>query len=227
MLDFLFKSNKSTSFYTLYKKIVKWRESNVYPFSYNLPSTISFPEDFWKDILRIYKETKSDGLERAISLFWADNELVVTSTVIGDEKSVKSSHSVNVRYEKHPTKKEYLRKLVTMDGKTIKKRDIYYKKVPKKISVEYLFNMHTHPSHKGQDGSLSYNFFSVQDIRSLISSKAIITGLVTDRLWLLVRTSDTPNTVALSDESISVESLKEEMMFGVYVADFKKKAVKQ
>ena len=65
------------------------------------------------------------------------------------------------------------------------------------------------------------------DIRSLISSKAVISGLITDRLWLVVRSSDTPSTVDFTDSDISLDFLKEKMKLGVYMAEFKKKAVKQ
>ncbi|MFA7678490.1 MAG: hypothetical protein WCY00_03225 [Candidatus Dojkabacteria bacterium] len=226
----LFKSNRksSISFLALCKKMVKWRESKVYPYPFNLPEIINLSSEFWDQVVRIYKQTDMDGKERAISLFWADDELVLTSVVQGDEKSVKSSHSVNVRYEKHPTKREYLRKVLLVDGKVQKKKEIYYKKVPKKISVEYLFNMHTHPTHTGIDGSKLYGFFSLQDMKSFFSSKAVITGLVTDRLWLLVRTADTPDTLGdLLESDITVENLKEKYSIAIYMAEFKKNALKQ
>ena len=227
MFDVIFGKKQSSSFYEFYKRMVKWRESNVYPFSQNLPSSISFPEDFWSDVIDLYKETMKDGLERAISVFWADDELVITSVVRGNETSVSSNHSVNVRYVAHPTKKEYLRKELLVDGSVKKKKDVYFKKVPKKITVEYLFNMHTHPPYSMSDIQKKYSFFSAQDIRSLITSKAIISGLITDRLWLVVRSSDTPSTVDFRDSDISLDFLKEKMKLGVYMAEFKKKAVKQ
>lgn len=234
MLDFLtnlFKTDNSTSFYSFYKKMVGWRESGVYPFPYNLPSSISFPSDFWKDIIKIYKETESDGRERAISVFWADGELVLTSVVKGDERSVKSSHRINVNYIVHPTKKAYLRRELIIDGKVTKKTDIYYKKAPKKVIVEYLFNIHTHPAYELSSSSneKTYGFFSVQDINSLIHSGAVITGLITDRLWLLVRTSDTPSKVNFTEigqGEISMEKLQENWKMGVYEAEFNQKAIR-
>ena len=79
----IFSSDKipSVSFYSLYQKILGWKQSNVYPFTYNLPEAISFPADFWEDVVKIYKMTLKDGLERAISVFWADGELILTSVV--------------------------------------------------------------------------------------------------------------------------------------------------
>jgi len=76
---------------------------NIFNYLYNnLPSSITFPEDFWKDVFKIYKQTNQDGLERAIALFWADGELVLTSVVKGDDQSVRSSHNVRVNYVPHP-----------------------------------------------------------------------------------------------------------------------------
>lgn len=227
MFDVIFGKKQNLSFYEFYKKMVGWRESNVYPFTQNLPSSISFPDDFWSDIINLYKETMKDGLERAISVFWADGELVITSVVRGSETSVSSNHSVNVRYIPHPTRKGYLRKELLVDGSIKKRKDVYFKKVPKKVTVEYLFNMHTHPPYSIPNGEKRYSFFSAQDIRSLISSKAVISGLITDRLWLIVRSSDTPNTVNFTDSDISIDFLKEKMKLGVYMAEFKKKAIRQ
>lgn len=224
-----FSTDSSISFYSFYKKMVGWRESGVYPFPYNLPSAISFPRDFWKDVFKIYKETDQDGLERAIALFWADGELVLTSVVKGDDQSVKSSHNVMVNYAVHPTKQGYFRREVMIDGKVTKRTDVYHKKAPKKVSVEYLFNMHTHPAQKF-NGKKVYSFFSLQDIKSLILSQAVVTGLVTDKLWLLVRTSETPANIKFenfTDADMTVENLTEKFKLGVYEAEFNKKAVKK
>ncbi len=224
----IFKNNKSSSsFFVFYKKMIKWRESKVYPFRYNLPEVISFPSDFWSDVIGIYKETLKDGLERAISVFWADGELILSSVVRGNEFSVSSNHSLNVKYIPHPTKKGYFRKEVLLNEKVLKRKDIYYKNAPKNVSVEYLFNMHTHPSHLNENQEKIYSFFSLKDIQSLLSSKTILTGLVTDKLWILVRTSDTPNSTDLLEKDISVESLKSTLNLAVYVADFNMKAIKQ
>jgi hypothetical protein len=229
VLKSFFNSNRksSTSFYSFYKNIVKWRESKVFPYSFNLPEVIQLPSDFWKQVSKIYMDTNRDGKERAISLFWADGELVLTSVVKGDERSVKSKHALNIKYEQHPTRKGYLRKELIVDGKVKKRKDVYYKKAPKKVIVEYLFNMHTHPPHINQEGIKKYGFFSSQDIKSFLSSNAIVTGLVTDRLWLLVRTSESLSNLNIEQSDITSQNLKEKFSFVVYMAEFNKNAVKQ
>ena len=77
------------------------------------------------------------------------------------------------------------------------------------------------------DGSIRYSFFSTQDVKSLISSKAIMTGLVTDKLWFLVRTSQTSDYTVQRYRHLTVDGLKNDMKLGVYCADFNGKAIKQ
>lgn len=225
--DFIFHSSKvsTTSFDQLREKIVKLRKDNIYPFSFNFPEAIDFPYDFWSELKRIFRNTRSDGLERAFSVFWADGEVIFTEVNTGTDKMVKSGGSISVKYSHHPTKKDYARKELFVDEKMIKKRDIYYKSVPKTLDVQYLFNIHTHPIHKNEKGDIYYNFFSAQDIKSLISSKAILTGLITDKVWILIRSDKTPDNLDnLFDSNVTPEYLEDTLNIGVYRADFNKKA---
>jgi hypothetical protein len=225
-LDFLFGSKiETTNFLQLHTKIVELRTSNLYPYSYNLPQAISFPPEFWKDLINIYKKTYRDGLERAFSVFWADGEVVITEVNTGSDKMVKSGGSIQVKYSHHPSKRGYARKELYLDGKLLKRKDVYHKNVPKSLAVQYLFNIHTHPKHTDTQGKVYYNFFSAQDIKSLISSKAIVTGVVTDKLWLLMRTDKTPSNVeGLTDSQVTPDYLENELFIGVYCAEFNKKA---
>ncbi len=226
IFDFLFGSRiETTTFLQLHKKIVELRSSNLYPYPYNLPQAIQFPPDFWKDLINIYNKTYKDGLERAFSVFWADGEVVLTEVNTGSDKMVKSGGSIQVKYSHHPTKREYARKELYLDGKLLKRRDVYHKNVPKALEVQYLFNIHTHPKHTREDGSIYYNFFSAQDIKALLGSKAIMTGLVTDKLWLLIRTDKTPSSAEdLTDSQVTPDFVENTLNIGLYKADFHKKA---
>lgn len=216
---------QTTSFSQLHRKIVDLRTANLYPYGYNLPQAISFPSDFWEDLIEIFKRTDKDGLERAFSVFWADGEVVLTETNTGSESSVKSGGSIQVKYSHHPTRPDYARKELFLDGKLLKRKDIYAKNVPKALEVQYLFNIHTHPKHLNEKGESYYNFFSAQDIKSLMSSKAIVTGLVTDSLWLLIRTDKTPYDISnLTDTQVTPKYLEETLHIGLYKAVFNKKA---
>lgn len=226
ILDFLFSSKiQTTTFLEMYRKVVELRSSNLYPYTYNLPQAIQFPTDFWKDLISIYRKTDKDGLERAFSVFWADGEVVLTEVNTGSNKMVRSGGSIQVKYSHHPTKKEYARKELYLDNKLLKRRDVYHRNVPKALEVQYLFNIHTHPKHIRDDGSKYYNFFSAQDIKALLSSKAIMTGVVTDKLWLLIRTDKTPSFVEdLVDSDVTPEYVENTLKIGLYRADFNKKA---
>jgi len=216
------------SYYSLYKKICYWSENKVFPNSYEMPQQLSLPEDFWKKIEELHKLTKADGHERSISVFWAEDDWVVTSTIRGTEKQVTSGGSVLVRYV--PTsKREYFRKEILVDDKLYSKREVYYKSMPKQIVVKYMFNLHTHPAHtyEGREEPY-YGFFSLQDLVSQLQTKAVVSGLVTNKLWLIFRTNQSPSILNNYEESeISVESLKEKLKFIVYEGEFGRKMIRK
>ncbi len=226
ILDLIFGSRISTtSFEQLRKKIVDLRKSNIYPYQDNLPQAISFPYDFWKDLIKIYRRTDKDGLERAFSIFWADGEILFTEVKTGTDRMVKSGGTIQVKYSHHPTRQGYARKELYIDEKLAKRKDVYFKNVPRSLEVQYLFNIHTHPKHTKENVNPYYNFFSAQDIKSLISSKAIMTGLVTNKFWLLVRTNKTPDSVEkLVDSEVTPFYVENILKMGLYIADFSKKA---
>lgn len=213
-------SEKNISFYNLYMKMRRWRESNTYPYEYELPDSITFPPDFWKRVIQLYKETKYDAHERAISVFWADGDLILSSVVRGTTSSVTPKNKVSVKYgpSRH---KNYLLKEVFVDDKLYSRKDVYEKRVPSQIEVKYLFNMHTHPPHTNQEGRVYYSFFSLQDLKSLLASGAVITGMIGDKLWLLIRTNLSPSALNNFEEyEINVDSLNNRLNIGVYCGEF-------
>ncbi len=244
ILSKIFKNDGSITFYQLRKNLVYWKSSGVYPANYSLPKGIKFSSDFWSQIIDLYKYTRKDGYERAISVFWVDGEVVLTSVVKGSKKSVKTKSGVKVAYQpiKRNNKYDYYWRKIWVNDKIYSKKKVYKSKVPKKIEKPvYLFNMHTHPPHEksagrysnydlqekrfGGDyrGQKSYSYWSAQDIKSLIKSSAIVTGVITDRLNLLIRTNETPGNVDfLKDSDVSRKYLSEELNLGVYEGDFKK-----
>lgn len=223
----LFSDNsvKKFSFYSLYTNLKKWGINKTLPYSYDLPDIITFDEDFWKKIVQIHNETKNDDHERAFSVFWADGELILTGITKGTTSSVTTNSTVTVRYvqSKH---KGYLTKQILVDSDLYSSKDIYYKNVPKKIEVQYLFNIHTHPVHRAGEREY-YGFFSLTDINTFINSNAIITGMISDKLWLLFKINKSPKVLNnYTQEEISVQSLNEKIQLGVYSGEFGKKIVK-
>lgn len=247
ILKKLFKSDgpQTTTFYQLYGKIRDWKKAGVYPYPMNLPEAISLPGDLWHKIIKLYKKTRSDRHERSISVFWVDGEIVLASVVLGDKSKVTPRGSVKIAYEPilKDNKYDYYWKKVWVDDKIYSKKKVYHKKVPKKLEKPYyLFNMHTHPPHakkiatyRGFErtetkiagdyrGQSAYSYWSAQDIHSFLKSGAIITGMVSDRLHLLIRSSESPGFAAdLADGKVTRNYLANDLKFGVYEGDFKKK----
>jgi hypothetical protein len=176
--------------------------------------------------MKIEKNTLKDGNERALSIYWVDGELVVSPINKGDSKSVNNRGNISVKYEKHPTRKGYLRKEIILNSSIYKRTDVYHKRVPQKIEIEHLFNMHTHPQHRQSSGVEYYSFFSAQDIKSFIKSNVVVTGLITNKFWLLFRTNKTPQNIDfLKDQDITIEKLKE-LNIAIYKGEFYKKLVR-
>ncbi len=238
-------SIKTMSYYALYQRLQKWRGDGVYPAKYSLPDAITFPHDFWQKVISLYKQTSSDAHERAISVFWVDGELVLTDVVRGGKSSVQSKNQIKIAYEPilRKGRYDYYKRKIWVDDKIYSQREVYHKKVPKKLDPPlYLFNMHTHPPHELNSGyharksnlagdyvgQNAYGYWSAQDIRSLLSSGAVVTGLVTDIFHFLIRTSDTPASAdSLNDGIVTKDYLADNMSIGVYEGRFGEKIVRQ
>jgi len=83
--------------------------------------------------------------------------------------------------------------------------------------------MHTHPRHITDTGYY-YGIFSAQDIKSLVQTEAVITGLIREDFTLLFKTNRSIcDTSQLVDKDISLQSLTEKYGFVVYTGKFKGK----
>jgi hypothetical protein len=105
----------------------------------------------------------------------------------GTHTQVTANHTLQVKYQVPANKKNYQRSII-LDGKLISKQPVKPKKLPNQTEMGFLFNVHSHPIHVNAFGEKTYSFFSDTDIRTLIESEAIISGLVTDRFWLVCKT---------------------------------------
>lgn len=216
ILRFLFDDTQTTySFFRLYTQLTNWSNQGRLPYEYELPKVISFEDSFWKRVISIHNLTKGDDHERAFSVFWADGELVLTGDIRGTTSSVTTNSVVSVKYiqSRH---KGYATKQIFVDSDLYSQKDVYYKNIPSKVEVKYLFNVHTHPAHI-IDGKEFYGFFSLTDINSLIYSNAIVTGMIGDRFWLLFKTTKTPKVLNNYQENeINIDSLVDKLHLGVY-----------
>ena len=220
-LSNLFSAPSRWGFYKLHSQIVYWKTHNIFPNSYDLPESIEFPSKLWKQVFQMYKGTYSDGRERAVSVFWVDGDIVFSPQVKGRTDSVTTNANVRVEYK--PIKDGYYQKTVYLNNKTYSKAKISQSKVPKEVKVTYLFNMHTHPYHQTSHGK-EYYFFSDVDINTLLRSNAILTVLITDRVYVLFRTNSVKKTKVLQSEC-SKDNLSSEG-FVLYEGEFKKKLVR-
>ncbi len=226
-------SNKvqTESMFSLRSKIINWTNSRVYPAYYELPAGISFSPEFWNRVNEIYRHTQSDGHERAVSVFWADDDFVLTESVRGDTSQVNiPGQTVQVAYKKTGSQ-QFAEKVVSVNGTVYSSKSVEWRSVPrdKKIEVLFLFNMHTHPPHNAMSGSNStslYSYFSLTDINSFLQSNAVLTGMISDKLWLLAKTNETKLTSARMQESdISPETLRSQLGFKVYSGLFGKSVI--
>lgn len=211
-------TSKEFTSYQLISKVSQWGKTRDLPYDYELPNSILFDSSFTKRISEIQKGTTSDDHERAFNVFSVDSELIVTEEIKGTTSSVTSKSVVSARYIKS-SQEGYFKKQIHVDSKLYSEKDIYYKRIPKKIEIIYLFNVHTHPCVNG-----SYSFFSLTDINSLINSSGAITGLITDRLWLLVKTVKSPKVLNnYTEAEITKDSLTDRIKLGVYEGSIGKK----
>lgn len=205
-------------------KILYWNESRKYP-SYNtLPSGISFNTQFWSRVKDIHRYTTKDGYERAINVWWVDGDFILTEVIKGERSRVHiPKQRVKVQYK--PTNdKYYAEKFVKVNEKIALRKKLAWTKVPKsgKIKVQFLFNMHTHP--RRDDGS--YSYFSNVDMEGFFSKSSCITGLVTDKLWILMKTNNSKGMVkGIHEHDYSAGVLTQDFGLKVYLAEFGRSAV--
>ncbi|HVX93211.1 MAG TPA: hypothetical protein VHA74_03820 [Candidatus Dojkabacteria bacterium] len=228
LLKFFFEDDnlRAISYYRLYSLLLQWAKDRRKPYSYELPNGISFPEDFWKNIVNLYHLTDTNGNERAVSVFWADGDLIFSTITEGNEKMVKSNSQVKITYTPKPNNNQYYTKEVFVDGKRYLTKEIYYKNLPQKIDITYLFNIHTHPAHS-LNGQKQYGIFSAQDIKSFVNSNALITGLIRDDFTLLFKTTKSIAMAEhLKDQDITEQTLTNKYGFVLYNGRFNQKLFK-
>jgi len=211
--------------YSLRHKLIQWRESGNYPSYFELPSGISFDVKFWTRVQEIYRHTKGDGHERTISVWYVDGDFVLTENIRGKESSVtvpRQKVSISYKPIKGTTRGE---RMISVNGKVYAKRtvdlDTLKKASKQKVEITHLLHMHTHPPHTDADGGASYSFFSPTDIRSFLSSRSALAGLVTDKLWLIAKTAETPRQLASNPPGVlTPDMLTDLYKIKVYTGEF-------
>jgi hypothetical protein len=209
-----FRSRKTHwSYYTLYTKINGYRASGSFPAASSLPDTLTFPSNFWQEVKALYEYTLKDGYERAVSVWWVDDEIVLAPYIKGEKESVTSKYDVSVKYEPH-SYDGYVTKTVTINDKVVFSSSVTPEEIPPKSTITMLFTLHTHPPHFPPGSSKAYySFYSRVDLESLIYSDSLMLGLITDEVHILVRTILTPTTLGqdVHDFTINPEKLHNDL----------------
>lgn len=231
LMQSLFSSTTlpKTEFYHLRSKLADWGKYRSYPSFHLLPSVLVFPSEFWTRVSEIFRHTSGDGHERAVTVWWADGEFVLTENVRGDTGSVNIPASkIWVQY-KPVSGTNRAERIVTINGDVYSKRSLSLHDMSKinNIEVQYLFHMHSHPPHiDSSTGLRTYAFFSSVDLKGFLTSSSAMTGLVTDVLWLLAKTNRSPQDFDGDSSLVTTpEMLTRDLGLMVYRAEFGRGAV--
>ncbi|MCA9386241.1 hypothetical protein KC717_06360 [Candidatus Dojkabacteria bacterium] len=153
------------------------------------PGSITLPSDLSQILRKLQRWTKEDGIEYEVSVFYADDDIVLTPVNRGTKWNVKVRHKVSLRYE---TLNEYrCQKIVEADNKVILRKQLPLSSIPKVPTVHLITNFHTHPPDTTRDGEARYSFFSTQDMNILLQSTNFCMGLACDTLWMVCKCDKT------------------------------------
>lgn len=166
---------------------------------------------FWEQIkkLREYTDSGADrfsekhqgstGWEYEMMMVYVDGKFYYSQiTTSKDYNQVSSQHQIQMQGN-FDEKTKVLTDTVSIDDKEVGKilyrsekeiTDRNNKIKENKFTLGFACHFHSHPQVQlaGRDKRI-YTFFSPTDINSLLSSRTPLMGLVTDRVWLLVKPS--------------------------------------
>lgn len=230
MLKFLkniFQPNKNTVWdeYTLVKNMRKWQDSSYYPLKSSLPDVITFSDKFWNQATSIYKYTYKDGLEHAFSAWSIYKQVFYTKVQRGTKTKVTTQDRVQVKFDSYKAGKYIMR--IFVNGDEVEKRTLDQSQIKNNQAdseLRFLFNLHTHPHHENpMTEEPHYSYYSRTDINSFFSSKAAMTGLITDKISLLFKTRETPKEHGLGQSQPTNKYLYSNLHLAEYLADFDRK----
>jgi hypothetical protein len=206
-----------------------WQDSKYMPLWSTLPKQFRLSDDFWEKVMQIHRYTEQDGKEHAISVWSIYKQIIITEITRGSESAVTTNDHIQVKFEAIKGKQAFTRFLYVND-KERERATIPFEKMPrnpKEAEMRYLFNVHTHPPHRVSnmiESKTYYSYFSQTDINSLLTTTAVVTGLVTDKITFLFKTRNTPKEHGLGvgvhpDEAY----IRDILRIAEYEADFQDK----
>jgi len=220
VFSFFLGDGKTTwSYYQLYQKLSSWNKFSTFPYYYELPERIEFEYNFAESVKTLHRRTLKDGHERETSVYYVDNDIILTPEVRGERDRVTSRNSISVNYEPQGNG-EYFEKRVDINCENIFKKTIYYKDLPDKIEIFRIFSAHTHPPHYDVNGNLYYNFLSDLDLMTYINSRSVCFCLINDKVNIFFKTSTTPKNVSRIDiKDININTIKEKLGIYTFIGD--------
>lgn len=185
------------------RKVIHWQQPEMIT-SRSYPATLELYSPVWDQVRELRKYTDggaskmraqfpnysgSLGYEHSATLAYIVDKLYVSSLLSGSWTSVTTQMHIQVKHDVEDEQHVIQQRL--LNRRLVEKRKYSYSELNRlgKLEFGFLLNMHTHPQHSIGHQKIGYGFYSSTDIRSLLSSGLYISGLVTDRLWLLCKTS--------------------------------------
>lgn len=212
-----YKGRKYWTYADLYDQIARGN-GTLAATAEKLPFGLSMQPLFWEKTKELWQYTLKDGHEYAVSVWWAAGDVVVTPPERGDTDAVTSNYTLTVRYD--PVDSAYAYKTVSVNGTSVFNQSIRYEDIPKEGKSSILFHLHTHPPHYLDNEKTNppmYNFFSAVDVQSFLSSNAAIFGVITDKVYLMVKPSNFIRPSApFSDVDVTPEFLTRMFNIAVY-----------
>jgi hypothetical protein len=211
------KGKKCWNYADLYYNIT--RGNGALPQSLDrLPYCLSMQNTFWQKTKELHEYTLKDGHEYAVSVWWAAGDVVVTPPERGDTESVTSNYTLSIQYD--PVDSVYASKTVSVNGQVVFTQSIRYEDIQKEGKSAILFHLHTHPPYyigETQPENRRYAFFSAVDIQSFLLSNSAIFGVITDKVYLMIKPSNVSKKYQpFSDHDITPEFLTSVLGIAVY-----------
>jgi hypothetical protein len=164
----------------------KWKTAGRYPENSVLPKTITFGPEFWRVVRSAESETKKNKVEYGFSIFAVGEKLFFSKLQKGYSDKITTTHRILIKHKQ--TDSKTVERKIEIDSRIVAMEKIRTGEAAKSPRIDFLFNLHTHPEHQVM-GKTQYGFYSETDIATFAGNDLAVIGLVTDRLWLILKTT--------------------------------------
>ena len=152
----------------------------------------SYTDSGSREMATKYKDYHGSlGFEYGAFVAYIVDSLYISNALAGSWTQVTTSGSVGYKYENQTDDSVDQVRQINNRKVGVKKYRIVDVPKPDQVLNGFVANIHTHPrqSHPNGNGYF-YGFYSPTDLRSLLQSNIPISGLITDKFWMLAKTFD-------------------------------------